>query len=217
MKYFSRLWPSTADWVRDCALLSYGVLTFYAAQATRRNYAFSNAAEPNEHRKSSRTRPPARCARRLCLCTLNQARLSAILSALAKRQATAAVIGDISLIRSSPSWFRAQPDDEQGCGQKERFDALPPAARCVPAPETSGERRLASLKRAAHGSGSGLAGKSTQSASPGRVGSDISLYLNIVRLRLGILTERFGRQEHVRRSRVALSSDRTVRSFLSTK
>src|SRR5258708_38035201 len=59
--------------------------------------------------------------------------------------------------------------------------------------ETSGGRRFASLESAAHGSGSGLAGKSTQSpaVSPEWVGSDSTRYPDIVRLRQGVLTERF--------------------------
>src|SRR5258708_3289991 len=137
MKYFSRLRTALRIGSEIAPFFHTACLPFM--QRSNLTELLSNAAEPNEHRKSSRTRPPGRCARRLCLCTLNQARLSAILSALAKRQATAAVIGDISLIRSSPSWFRAQPDDEQGCGEKERFDALP-LLRAVSRPQKRRER-----------------------------------------------------------------------------
>src|SRR5215471_17912247 len=57
-------------------------------------------------------------------------------------------------------------------------------------PETSGGGRFAFLKRAAHGSGSWLVGKSTQSptVSPEDLGFDGSRYPDIVRSNL---TERF--------------------------
>src|SRR5260370_23449013 len=119
----------------------------------------------------------------------------------------------MSLIGSLLSPFPVGPADEHGRGQQERFDAWPLAARCVRKRLEGG--RFASLKRAAHGSGSGLAGKSNQSPppSPERVGSDGSLYLNIVRLCLEILTERFGRQEVRLGGRKSLCQyDRTVRS-----
>src|SRR5207245_10471967 len=60
--------------------------------------------------------------------------------------------------------------------------------------ETTGGKRFAFLIRVPHGSGSGLAGKSTQSlpVSPEHVGSKSSRYPDIVRLH--ILTERFSQQ-----------------------
>jgi hypothetical protein len=100
-----------ANWVRYRALLSYGVLTFYALQQSDTLCRRQRALKSPCHARAPRAKAFS------CACT-KSAEVVPISWRFAKHEAVATVIGDMSPSRSLLSPSRAGPDYEHGRGRR---------------------------------------------------------------------------------------------------